>query len=240
MKKIATIIGSTTLLLGLLAAPAAALPATGTNTDTAAKQAARLSLIKSRGDGEITRRLSTLSNLGGRINATTKLSASDKATLVAEVDSTTNGLNTLKTQLDADTTLDAAHTDAQSILNEYRVYALVRPKIHLIITADGQQVVEGKLTTLAGKLQTRLSTAKTTGKDVTSLQIKLDDMTKQTAAAQSISSAVQAAVLPLQPSDFNADHGILAGYQAQLSKAHVAIEAAYNDAQAVITGLKNL
>ncbi|HXH26526.1 MAG TPA: hypothetical protein VNG90_01385 [Candidatus Acidoferrum sp.] len=242
----------TVLLASLALAPIAASaevrpsPATNdtttttTETDKTAAAAQRLTIIKSRGAAEIARRLLTLKNLDARINTTVKLSAGDKAALVAEVENTVSGLNTLKAQLDADTTLDAAHTDAQSILNEYRVYALVMPKIHLLITADGQQIIEAKLTTLAGKLQTRLNTAKTSGKDVTSLQAKLDDMTKQTAAAQSISSAVQAAVLPLQPGDFNADHGILAGYQAQLAKAHVDIEAAYNDAQAVYVGLKNL
>jgi hypothetical protein len=118
---------------------------------------------------------------------------------------------------------------------------LIVPKVALVKTADSQQVVEAKLTTLAQKLQARISTAKTNGKDVTTLQSELSDMTTRINSAQVISSAIQQKVLTLlQPSDYNSDHTILSGDSAQLKTAHSDNEAAYTDAKNIVSALKSL
>lgn len=204
---------------------------------TSATSQQRLQTIISKGDQEITRRLSTLTN---KINAATKLSASDKTTLSGEVSDTISGLNTLKTKLDAETTIAAARTDVQDIYTEYRVYALVAPKVNLIKVADDQQAAEAKLTALAQKLQTRIATAQQAGKDVSALQSQLSDMTTNVSAAQAISSGIESKVISLQPSDFNSDHALLSGDSAQLKTAHADNKQAYNDAKSIIATLKTL
>ena len=225
-----SVVGSTLGLAGIAAA----------QSTSAATSQQRLQTIISKGDQEISRRLTSLSTLTSKINAATKLTASDKATLTSEVKDTTSGLNTLKTTLDGETTVAAAKTDVQNIYNEYRVYALVTPKVNLIKVADDQQTVETKLTTLAQKLQTRITTAQQAGKDVSSLQSQLNDMTAKTSAAQAISSGIENKVIGLQPSDYNSDHALLSGDSAQLKTAHADNQAAYTDAKSIVAALKAL
>lgn len=200
----------------------------------------RVQTIITKGNQEITRRLTTLGTLNSKIASATKLTASDKAALASEVTNAAAGLTTLKAKLDAETIIAAARADAQSIFDEYRVYALVAPKVVLIKTADDQQTVDVKLTTLAGKLQTRLDSAKSAGKDVSALQARLDDMKAKTTAAAGIASSVEQAVIGLQPTDYNSNHNVLSGYRAQLQTAHSDNQAAVADAKAIVAGLKNL
>jgi hypothetical protein len=206
----------------------------------ASSEKAKLQKIISRGDQEIARRLDSLSKLVSKINAATKLTDADKATLTAEVNATISGLNTLKAKLDAETTVAAARADVQSIYTEYRVYALVTPKVSLTKVADDQQVAEQKLQTLIQKFQTRLNAAKAKGKNVSALEAVLNDMIQKVNASASVSGAVQAKVIGLQPTDYNNDHAILSGTSAQLKTAHADNVAAYNDAKQIVAGLKDL
>lgn len=233
------------IVAALAAAPAYALANNGLEPDSnvttsGAAQQARLNAIISAGNREISRRLNTLGSLDSRINSAAKLTSGDKSSLASEVSSEQSGLNSLKTSLDAATTVSSAGNDAKSIISDYRVYALVVPKVWLVKAADDQQVVESKLSTLAGKLQSRINQAKSQGKDVTALQSALDDLNSQVSAAQSISSSVESKVLALQPSDYNSDHSILSGYRGQLQTAHADNQKALNDAKTIVNGLKNL
>lgn len=215
--------------------------ATGqTATDIQQQQQQRLADIKTKGDAEIARRLAQLAKLNGLITSAKKLSTSDRATLTSQVSSEVTGLTTLKAQLDAETTYAAAVTDAKSIFNDYRVYALITPKVHLVKVADDQQVNEADLAALATKLQSRITTAQAQGKSVTALQTALTDMNAKVKAAQGISGTVEAAVINLQPSDFNSNHTVLSGDAAQLQAAHADNQAAYQDAATIVAGLKAL
>lgn len=210
------------------------------STNVNANEQTRLQNIISKGDQEITRRLSSLTTLSAKINAATRLTASDKTTLTNEVNDTITGLTALKTKLDSETTITAARADAQDIYTEYRVYALVAPKINLIKVADDQQVVEQKLQTLIQKFQTRINAAKAKGKEVSAIQDTLSDMNANATASASVSSSIEAKVIGLQPTDWNSDHQILSGDSAQLKTAHIHNVAAYNDAKQIVAGLKAL
>jgi hypothetical protein len=241
--KFASLVGVVMLGGSLLVSGAAAADSTKTTASTsssAASQQQRLQAIITKGDQEITRRLTTLGTLSTKINAATKLSASDKATLTSEVSTTTSGLTTLKATLDADTTVSAAHTDAESIYTEYRVYALVVPKVALVKVADDQQVVQGKLSDLSVKLQARITADQQAGKDVTSLQNALNDMKAKTTAAAAISSSIETSVINLQPTDYNSNHELLSGDNTQLKTAHSDDMTATADAKTIVTGLKAL
>jgi hypothetical protein len=240
-QRAALVLGTLIGALSLAMMPAgAAAKATASGTKAASANQAKLQLIINRGNSEITRRLNTLNKLSAKINGAAKLTASDKASLNDEVNSETSSLTSLKAKLDADTTVSDARADAQSIVSDYRVYALVVPKVNLVRTADDQQVAEGKLSNLAAKLQTRISAAQTAGKKVTSLQSDLSAMNAKVSAAQAISSSVESAVINLQPSDYNSDHNVLSGYRNQLRTAQSDIQAALSSASTIINGLKTL
>lgn len=230
------------LMAGVLSVPVATTHAVDKATDAGitAAQSARLTAIKTKGDQEIARRLARLNALNSKIAATSKLTASDKATLMSEVTNEINGLTSLKTKLDAETTPAAAGADAKSIIDDYRVYALIVPKIALIRVADNQQVVESQLTTAATKLQENVTAAKNAGKDVSDLQAKLDDAVAKIQASMAISSGIQAKVIALQPSDYNSDHTILQGDYAQLMTARSNNKTALSELKSVRDSLKQL
>jgi hypothetical protein len=233
-------LGTTIGALSLAIIPAAALVTAKSNGTTTAADQAKLQLIINRGNSEIGRRLATLQTLSSKISSATKLTANDKVTLNDEVSNEVSGLTSLKTKLDADTTVIDARTDAQSIITDYRVYALVAPKVNLVKTADDQQVAESKLSALVPKLQTRINSAQSAGKNVTALQSGLADMTKQITAAQAISAKIEASVIDLQPTDYNSNHKVLSGDRDQLKTAQTDIQAAVSDATTIVSGLKNL
>jgi len=228
--------------LSLAVVPVSALASTGNTSGaaSAAANSAKLKLIISRGDTEIGRRLTTLNTLTTKLNSAVKLSAADKATLTTEVNNEISGLTSLKTQLDGETDAAAAKTDAQSIFSDYRVYALVVPKVWLVKTADDQLITEGKLTTLSGKLQADITTDQQAGKNVAALQTKLDDMNSKVQAAQAISTDIQSKVINLQPSDYNSDHAVLSGDKDQLKTAQSDLAAAIADGKTIVSGLKSL
>jgi len=226
---------------GLAALPVSALATTKSQASTSSSgDQAKLQLIINRGNNEISRRLTTLNGLSGKITSSTKLTADDQASLSGEVNDEISGLTALKTKLDADTTVADARVDAQSIITGYRVYVFVGPKVGLIKTADDQQIAESKLSALLPKLQSRVDAAKSAGKNVTSMQNGLNDMSTQINNAQAISAGVESSLLGLQPSDFNTDHAVLSGYRDKLKTAQTDVKAAVSDANSVVSALKNL
>jgi biopolymer transport protein ExbD len=213
---------------------------TSTSTTEQNNQATRLANIIAKGNQEIDRRLASLANLASVITAAKHITSGDKTSLTNELNTEVTGLTQLRAKLDAETTVAAAGTDAQSIFSEYRVYALVLPKVWLVRLADQQQDVEAKLVALAKKLQTRIDSEKAKGKDTASLQSMLDDLNAKVGVSQPISTAVEQKVLPLLPSDWNSDHTILSGDYAQLKTAHTDNQAAYQDATKIIAALKTM
>jgi hypothetical protein len=206
------------------------------STKTTVKTAA-LSVIITKGNTEITRRLNNLSKLTSLISASTKLSASDKANLSAEVTSATSGLTTLKSQLDASTTVAQAATYVAQMVTEYRVYALVDPKIYLIKVADDQITIEANLTTMSQKLQARIAGLNSSSS--TNAQTSLTNMNSMITAAQTISNGVDSpALINLQPTDYDSNHAVLSGYNTQLQTAHTDIETAIADAKSIISVLE--
>jgi hypothetical protein len=204
----------------------------GSNT-TAAKTL--VSTIISKGNNEINRRLTTLNSLASKISSSTKISASDKTTLTNEVNSEVSGLSTLKTTLDACTTLSCAKSSAQSIFSEYRVYALVVPQVDMIKAADNQQLTEAKLATIASQLNTRLSSSSSSN---STLLADLTTMNSDISSAQSLSSTVESAVEGFTPANYDSDHSLLSQYYQNLKSAQTDIQAAYTQGKAIAAALK--
>jgi hypothetical protein len=235
-------LGAAISAISLSVIPAGALAqAKATTTGgTAAGDQAKVKLIINRGNSEIARRLTTLNALSAKVSSATKLTSADQASLSSEISTEVDGLTSLKTKLDADTTVSDAKTDAQAIIDGYRVYALIVPKVSLVKTADDQQVAEAKLSALSVKLQARISTAQAAGKNVASLQTELASLNSKVSAAQAISSSIESAVVNLVPSDYNTNHSVLSGDRNQLKTAQSDIQGALSTATTIITNLKNL
>lgn len=215
-------------------------PPTAIKSLTAAAQATRLSTLKTKGDAEITRRLTNLNAALGKISGLSSLSAGDKQSLTSEVQKEIDGLTALKSKLDADTTLDTARTDVQSVVSDYRVYVLVLPVSRMVEAIDRLTDVENKLTTLQATIQGATDKDQSAGKDVTAIQKSITDMQSQINAAQNATTGITAKLLALQPADYNTDHSVLAQDRTAVGTAVTAVKAARDDAKSAIDGLSAL
>jgi hypothetical protein len=175
--------------------------------------------------------------LSSKIIATSKLNSTDKLSLTSEVDNTATGLRSLQTQLDNDGSVADARTTVAEIYSEYRVYALLAPKIGIIKVADDQQQVQMQLSDLANKLQTRLSQASQKGTATMNMQQMLILMQSEIAAAHSISSSIEAQVIDVVPSDYNINHALLSGCNTRLKTAHNDDMKALNMAKTIVSML---
>jgi hypothetical protein len=163
--------GSTAVLaLALLASPAAAAPS---GLD-AAKQVATARI-----DG----RLATLKALTTAVGAAKHLTAAHRTTLTTLLQGDQSGLTALRTKVSGETTVAGVRTDAQRMVDDYRIYLLVGPKVRLSVAADIETAAVAQLKTTADTLAAAIATAKQNGKDTTRAEADLADLRAQTDAA---------------------------------------------------------
>jgi hypothetical protein len=148
--------------LGLLLAGAALIPAT---TSLAAPQAGCatppagqtvLQCVIAFGDSEIARRDTALNTFSGKVTTQTnaKHITSDQANaLQQDVTTNLNGLATLKTTLDAATTVPDARKDVALIYTQFRIFAVVLPRDTHHLWLDLLSNIDQKMKDADGKIQ---------------------------------------------------------------------------------------
>lgn len=210
-----------------------------TASPAAAAQAQRLTNLKTKGTAEIDRRLASLNAALEKLNASAKLSATDKDALVKQMQTEISGLTALKTKLAGETDLAAARTDVTAIVTDYRVYALMAPKARLVASIDRLTIAADKLTALQTELKTKVDAQNSAAASgISADQAKLTDMAAQISAANAAISGLTAKLLALQPTDYNSNHAVLVDYRSKTKTAFDDLKAARDDAKTVIDSLK--
>ena len=146
---------------------------------SANKTANQLQNIQSRADTLIMNRLDSLNTLLNRVQSDTRLTTSEKSSLVTEIQTDVSGLTALKGKIDADTDVTTARTDEKTIITSYYVYAVFEPKVQLLVTLNNLQTTAGYIQALIPQLQNLINTLKSQGKDTSQLQSSLDDISSQ-------------------------------------------------------------
>lgn len=221
----------------VFAAESSVAPSTSVGLNQS-NQAAKIVKIKTRAEAEIDKRLASLNSALAKISTAKKLPESDKANFSAQIQAATSKLNALRAKIDADTDLAILRTDAKSIFNDFRVYAVFLPQIHLLAAADTMEVTADNLTTLAGKLQVRLQAAQSKGKDVSQLQTLLTDTQAKIADAKTQYSAVINEVIFLTPTSYPGSNATLKDARAKIKVGTQDLRAARQDAKQIVAGLK--
>ncbi len=143
------------------------------------KQSNQLPAIIKRSNTMITSRIASLTKLLNRIQNDKRLSASEKTALTTQIQTAINGLNGLKTKIDADKDATTARSDEKSIITNYYVYAAFEPKVRYLIVLNNLQATTNNIQFLVPQLQKLVNTFKSQGKDVTAIQALLDDVSSQ-------------------------------------------------------------
>jgi len=256
MKKILFYLSLASVLLGLslvcipVFAQSSSVAVVGVSTaSSTARKTARLEAtatrLQTRANTEIDRRVTALNKLQTKIQEMKKVTDTEKSSLTSAVQAQINLLNNLKTKISADTDSATLKTDVQSITKAYRIYALILPQTSILAAADRLSSTTDLLSAFETKLQARIATDQTAGKDVTSTQASIADMTAKIADAKTQAQAAIAGVSGLVPD--NGDKTIAASNLAALKTARNAIKTgtqdlktAYKDGLAVRLDLKKI
>ncbi len=228
MKKtlILTLTGALILVTPTLAfAEETVTPRPTTEARGAAREAAtadRITLIKTKADQEIARRIASINELITRIQGLKRLADSDKTNLVGMANSMIANLNTLKTKIDGDTDITTLRADQKSIFDQYRIYMLFMPQLRIYVAADRIDDTADLMTTVAGKLATRIN-------GNTTLQTTLNDANAKIADAKTQAQNAINAIKRLTPDGGN--DGIASSNKQALLSAKNFLMAATTDLQ---------
>jgi len=206
---------------------------------------ARIATGKSHADQEIDRRVTALNDLNSKVQAMVKLSADEKASIGTAISSQISDLTTLKAKVDADTDITTLKADIKSITASYRIFVLVIPQGRIEVAVDKIATAATTLTTLSGKLQTRIAGAQAAGKDTASLTASLTDMNAKLADANVQASAAASEVANLTPdmgdkTKMQSNDQALKDARAKIQVSLKDLTAARQDAGAIVKGLKDL
>jgi hypothetical protein len=130
----ATLLAALTCTL-LVAAPAGAAPSPGAGLDAARNAVA----------ARIDKRLAALQRFTATVNAAKQLQDGHRGTLTKLIGDSSAGLGALKTKVLAETTAAGVRADAQSMVEDYRVFMLTGPKVRLTAAIDTELAVIAKL-----------------------------------------------------------------------------------------------
>ncbi len=154
-------------------------------------------------EAAIDRRFTTIDQLTNATNAADNLTADHRAALQSELGAERSGLAGLRTQIAAASDLATLKQLCPKIVDDYRVYLLEVPTVHLTIAADREGAAAAHLDAVGAKLNDAITKAQAAGKDVGQAPALYADFTAHVAGAKASSNGVPGAVIPLTPAGYN-------------------------------------
>jgi hypothetical protein len=140
----------------------------------------RIPKLKDKATKEITRRVERLTKLLNRLLEMKRLSDTQKAALTKDISDTINNLKQQQDVINADTDITLLRQHVREIRDNYRIYALYMPKMHILVGADVITQLSTKLSEIAQKrgvsdqgVQSHLTTAQTKAQEATNAVLGL-------------------------------------------------------------------
>ena len=171
-------------------------------------------------------RLPALSAARAALSTNGHVTDDHQAALTADIDETIARLRVLGDLIRADADLATMKEHCRSIFEANRVFALVLPRVRLVVGADTATGAGAKLDDVAARLAEAIAKAEAAGQDVGQAKLDLDTMKAHIAAGSASAGSVPGAVLGLTPADWNADHEVLAPARQALRSARADLKAA--------------
>jgi hypothetical protein len=222
----------------LIAVGAVALPAQAATGATGSDSAAGLAKAKAAVTDGITGRLNDLAKMQTALAGYKDVPDAARGTLTQLLSSDVSGLTALKTKVAGETTEAAVRADGKAMVDDYRVYILVAPKVHLTHALDVETAALARLQKAHDTLAARL--AKDPSADTQANKDLLADMTTSIQAAGSAVAGKDAALLALQPGpDGKALSASVKGVSGAAKSARDDIKKAVDDAKKVRDALKD-
>lgn len=190
--------------------------------------------LKDRAEQAVERRLDTIDRVIRALQGAGHLTDDHERILLGELEAAADGLSALGREIEAAETIAELRNLIPLIFEDYRIYALVVPKAHLVVVADTVGAVVDRVEIVAGSLQDAIDRLNGAGYDTAEAEEALAGMVESLRQADSLASAVPDSVLPLLPADWpDPARGILEGAQADLRSAREQLASAVRSAHQV-------
>ncbi|RAQ96650.1 hypothetical protein [Thermogemmatispora tikiterensis] len=223
-----------------------ALPAIAQAAPASGGQCARndVQCVINIGNQLITARLNALNTLSSRVTQQQQaghITADAASALQADIATNQNGLKSLQSKLDAETSAQAARQDVRNIFWQFRIYAVVLPRDYQQLHFDIEQKLASRMEAAKAAIEKAIAAAPASKQ--AQLQSLYNDFKAQLATAEAQFDTVQSTLPTLTPENYNQDH---AAYASNLAKvrsaektAHTALHQAASDLHQIAQLLKN-
>jgi hypothetical protein len=204
---------------------------------------ANVTKMTERANKEIARRVEALNKLGSRVQGMKKVPDTAKASIATNIQTQITSLTDLKDKISTEPDATVLQADLKSITSSYRIFALVIPQGHITAASDKIVAIAGNLKVIVQKLQTRITEAETAGKDVTSINTTLADMTTKISYAETQAKNAVNLIYPLIPdggdtAKASANKTALESAKASIKTANKDLNDAKKDATSIIKMLQ--
>jgi len=225
----------------LLAVPGTALAQTEPVESTAVEidRSGTFDQLKRRALEAIDERLDAIARWTERVEASEHLDADHRARLLAELSATTRGLKALAADIEAATTFLELGGLIPKIVEDYWVFAMLGPKVHLVIAADVMAHISGRFEEVASSIQEAIDRIEEAGYDPSEAQAALDRMTAHLVAASALIGPVPGTVLSIHPADMPEAGADLRSAQAGLGSAAEELRAAHKAGHQAVEAIKD-
>jgi hypothetical protein len=206
--------------------------------DTATAEKQKITNLQERANREIDRRVSSLGKLNSKINNITKISDEQKKSLTDEILKNQRDLMMLKNRIAKDAELATLKNDVKSIVDSYKIYGVLIPKINLMASINRTDTARMKLSQLVIKLENQIKALKDNGKDVSTMESSLAEMKTSLGDAETKISGLQEKIMAVTPADYPGNKGVLTEGKNNLALAKKDIADARSDAGKIIEAMK--
>jgi hypothetical protein len=199
----------------------------------------RVDRVKARCLAQIQRRQSALTEMDNRLDQARALTDAHRAALKRIDTQSSDGLSSLANEIQAEDNIAELRAECRRIVEDFRVFALVRPRARVVLASDRELAAVDKLHNVQARLQSAIDKAKADGRDTSAAEGDLAAMKTAVDAAASKAGAVYDDVIGLSPSDFNANPNVLEPSVSSVKAGRDDLKTAVSDAKAARDALKS-
>jgi len=213
---------------------------TPTPPQTPEWQAQKTEIAKARAELEIVRRISALSKLIPKVDSVKKQSSTQKSQLVNEINSYVSYLTSLRETITKQTNFQELIGNVNTLSDSYKSFAVIVPKVHIIVIADKINVLNDSFTGVANKLIEKTEQLRNAKKDVTSVQKTLGHMLFMMGDAANKAETAVVRAFPLTAEGYPKNKSILLDAKSRLQKSSKNLSSAAKDAQKIVSSLSSI
>ena len=196
--------------------------------------------VKARALEATDKRLATIDDLQAAIDRSQTVEPDHAGRLKGELQSSQSGLEALARKIDDADDLTTLRDLVPQIFENYRIYAVVAPKVHLVLAGDAGTAVAARLDEAADRLGEALDRLEESGVDVSDAEALLAEMQRLVASGGDAAASVPDVVIGLKPSDYPESTEVLRSAHEVMKSARSDLRTAGESAHEIVRFIKSV